>query len=341
MSEEKPKDLNDRAKDGTLPEDPGLNAKTIAADVPRIYTVRELLADANKRAFIKQERANGTTGHHQLDSATGGFRPGFVWVFGADTSWGKSSFAIMIADENIKQGRRVMIVSAEDSKELYGDRLLLRRSRVNADAHRLKRLGRADADKMAEAVARGEDVPIFLDARGRSVEWVTKQVPLMIREHGVDHVLYDYLQAFDNEKPQQDRRNQVTYIARVLTDSLKLANVSGIIFSQITIEKGKDYPDKHSIRESRDVSNSAEAVILGFTPSKPIVQGGRQVAEAGNRCVLIDKCKNGRRGVFLMDWDDNSACFNKVDDPETERIKGIIGHEWDQYGDEHDDWRNR
>ena len=52
----------------------------------------------------------------------------------------------------------------------------------------------------------------------------------------------DYLQAFDSDKRHQDRRNQISYIARTLTDVPKLADISGIIFSQITVVEGKPYP---------------------------------------------------------------------------------------------------
>ncbi len=311
------KDLNDKAMAGELPADPGENAKPIAADVPRVLTVRELIQSAQRRSISKSAGMGCPSGHYELDRVTGGLKPGFVWVFGADTSWGKSSFLVMVADECIRKRKRVLIVSAEDSEQIYGDRLLLRRSRVSADNLRRKRLTAEEHAAIANALEKAEDVPVFLDARGRGVEWICNQVKRLIKEHAIDVVAYDYLQAFDNEKPQQDRRNQITYIARVLTDSAKTSNVAGIIFSQITIQDGKSHPDKHSIRESRDVSNAAEVVMLGFTPDKPVVKQGVEVAKAGQRCVLVDKVKDGPRGgVFVLEWDSNSACFDSAVDPE-------------------------
>ncbi len=138
------KDLNDKHQANELPADPGLGATPMASEVPRIRTVAELLHGGQARANSKLTRAMCTTGHYRVDDATGGLKPGFVWVFGADTNWGKSSFLIMLADENIKANRRVLIVSAEDDEKLYGDRLLVRRSRVNADrfAWAKRRMGR-------------------------------------------------------------------------------------------------------------------------------------------------------------------------------------------------------
>src|SRR5688572_30202023 len=114
------KDLNDKAVDGELPEDLGENAKLVAAEVPRVLTVLELIQGAQKRSVSKFAGLGCPTGNYELDRVTGGLKPGFVWVFGADTSWGKSSFLIMIADECIRRGKRVLIVSAEDSEQIYG-----------------------------------------------------------------------------------------------------------------------------------------------------------------------------------------------------------------------------
>lgn len=329
------RDLNDQAVAGDLPNDPGDGAVQVVADVPRVLTVRELVQGAQRRSVSKAIGKGAPTGHYQLDDVTGGLKPGFVWVFGADTSWGKSSFLVMLADESIKAKKRVLIVSAEDSEQIYGDRLLLRRSRVSADNLRKRKLTNEEHDAVAEALRKAEDVPVFLDARGRNVEWICKQVKRLIVEHEIDVVAYDYLQAFDNEKPQQDRRNQVTYIARVLTDSVKTSNVSGIIFSQITVQDGKNHPDKHSIRESRDVSNAAEVVMLGFTPEKQIVRksDGAPLVEAGQKAVLIDKCKDGPRGgLYPMTWNSHSACFDTVIDPEQELINQQA-QQWDDVAD--------
>jgi replicative DNA helicase len=294
-------------------------------DAKRLLTVRQLLQGAEERA--KSERVKVCTfGHAEIDNDTGGVMPGFVWVFGADTSWGKSSLGVMLVDENIKAGKRCLIVSAEDAESLYGDRLMCRRSRVNASRLLLKNLNDYEQAQVARVAAVSEDVPVFLDARGKSAEWAGQQVKKLIRLEKIDLVLYDYLQAFDNQRAQQDRRNSLTYIARVLTDAVKSENIAGVIYSQITVSDakgGKKHPDKHSIRDSRDVSNAAEVVALGFVPENGIKSkhGGWRV-EPGKRAVLLDKVKNGvAKRFYSMKWDDNSACFDAVKDAEQERLE--------------------
>lgn len=343
------RDDNDKHIDGDLPNEPTADAPIVAADVPRVLTVRDLLRGSRIGADERNPRSLVTSGNYRLDEITGGMLPGFVWVFGADTSWGKSSFLVMLADENLRRKKRVLIVTAEDSERTYGDRLMCRRARVNANRLRRKNVTREEREAMLKTEQSAEDAPVFLDARGKGVEWTAKHTKRVVKEQEIDLVAFDYLQAFDTEKPQQDRRNQVTYIARTLTDVVKSLDRTGILFSQITIDKTKPIPDKHSIRESRDVSNAAEVVLLGFKPEKDVMAASREpnrppeiVVSAGQRALFVDKCKNGPRGAILhMPWDDESACFEAVEDPETARLEQAVkdAGDFDDFDD--DDWRNR
>jgi replicative DNA helicase len=333
-------DETEKAQAGVLPDDPGEGAAVMAAEVPRVLTDRDLVQASVLRAMSpKPPNTACTTGHYRLDDITGGLEPECVWVVGADTSWGKSSLAIMIVDENMPE-KKFLIVSAEDPARLYGDRLVVRRAKVNAQ--RFKRHTLSDKEKDKVRAVMSYEQPVYLDARGRPVEWVCRHVKRLIREYGIHAVIYDYLQAFDNERPQQDRRNQVTYIARVLTDSVKTSGAAGIILSQITVQEGKARPDKHSIRESRDVSNAAENVLLGFTPEKEIQKDGKTLAFAGDKCLFCDKVKDGQRGALVvMPWNNEGAYFEACKDPETDRLERVIANEtggdsYDDLADNHD-----
>lgn len=337
-------DLNDRLRKSSLPADPTEGATVMSAEVPRVLTVSDLLHDSEKRAFSPRGSGGSTTGHWEIDRCTGGLEPESVWVFGAETNWGKSSWLVMVADENIRAGRRVLIVSSEDGQKVYGDRLMLRRSRVCAERFKAKMLQPDERDRIRDVAAKGEDSPVFLDARGRSIESITKETRRLIKEHAVDVVAFDYLQAFDSDKRHQDRRNQISYIARALTDVAKLSGIPGIIFTQITIDEGKVFPNKNSVKESKDVGNAAEIVVMGFTAQKPILRrDGSTLVEAGERALNLDKNKSGRKGMFPVKWDEKSACFDVSIDPDAQRYQQITGGEFDSFGDPHEppnDWRD-
>jgi replicative DNA helicase len=329
-------DENDKLRSGQLPSDP-LEGVTVSDDVPRIHTVQELLQSSMSRATMRERRSFGTSGHSCIDEATGGLRPGDVWLLGADTSpprtwptrsplpcaWGKSSWAILIADENIKRKKRVLIVAAEDSESTYGDRLMRRRSGVAADRLRHRLLTSADLDAMTAVLAKGEPLPVFIDARGRSVEWLAPRCKRAIVEHAIDIVVFDYIGAFVGKLQQQDKRNMVHYIGRVLTDIAKTATaggISGVILSQLTPAGHDAIPDKYAIRDSKDLTQMAEVTLIGFYASTDRPKYG---IKKGDRCIKLAKVKEGAAGANVrMSWNNITASFDAV------------------YGDEWGSWDN-
>lgn len=329
-------DINERRQRGDLPTDPSVEAVPVsrvareqAEDEARLKTYRTLLSGAHERAITPKTAENQiTTGHWEVDRDTGGFRPGFVWVFGAKSHWGKSSSLVMFADENIKRGKRVLIVSAEDPDALYADRLLMRRARVNRYRFSEGRLTPEEHRTVAEVVSRGEDVPVFLDAIGKSVEWAAKRVKKIIQAEGIDLVAWDYLHAFQKEKSFSETRQGLNYIARVMTDTTKNANVAGVIYGQVTPDTKATVPDMYEIRDSKDVVNAAEVVAIGYQPSDKVerdVDGQRVVvAEAGTRAIVIAKNKPGpgpAGRVYEMGSDKECGCFDVVRNEELERYQ--------------------
>jgi len=306
-----------------------------AQRAPTAKTVRELLTAAAEEALTRRRQEFCTALHWRLDEATGGMRPGHVWVFGAETNWGKSSYLVGVADENLRRGKKVLIVSAEDSESIYGNRLMARRARVNFSRLRDRCLHQDETDRMMLTAQQGETLPVFIDARGRDIEAVCREVETMITEHGVDLVAWDYLQEFRTKERHQDERVKYREIAAQMRNVTKNAHIAGLILSQITVSETKKTPDKHSIRECRDVSNAAEVVVLGFTPEADIKDSDQKVlVAAGRKCIKVDKAKDGQKRNVEMDWDHDSACFDVTERPrsEAETEANSLGDEYDQTG---------
>lgn len=351
-------DENEKHMAGVLPSDPFADAKPVNAKAleieesrVKVITEREMMLGAEKRANTPAEKNALTTGHYELDRYTGGgFRSGFIWVVGAETNWGKSSWAISVADENISLGRRVLIVSAEDDESIYGDRLMLRRSRVSADRFDTSRLSIDELARVSQVAREARDAPVFVSVIGKSFDRAFKNIQAIVKLEGIQLVIIDYLQALTTSKRTKDRREEINHLQKMARDCVKTAGgpgTAGLVLSQLTIDKKRSGPPgKYDIRESQDVTNGAEVVALGFTPDKDIygddpgcdahgLQLQREVTfAAGQRYMLLAKNKKGRKDIFVeMSWDDHSACFNRVVDPEIERFEQLHDElgcdEWD------------
>lgn len=330
MSDKSP-DEAEQNKDGTLDADPKVGTKLVSAQIPRVHSMREILTASRINAFSREEIKSLTMGHYKLDLVTGGFRPPFSWVIAADTSWGKSSMVVSIADENIKKGKTVLIASQEDTEELYGDRFMARRSGVSAQRYRDRKLTEDEMKKVVEQEAKGEPVPVFMFTKGWKIEDLVPHWLKLIAEEQIDLVVFDYLQEFETKRRFQDERVKYKEIAATLRGVGKTAKIPSIILSQLTITEKTGIPTRANIRECRDVANASDGILIGFEPDKNLTnKAGEVIVEAGTKCVSVDKCKNGERGRKVpMKWNNHSACFDTVIDPEAERLQKYV----DQAGD--------
>jgi len=314
-------DDNDLAVSGALPQDPQ-DGTRIVDDGPRLVTVRDMLRASYKNAITPRQQRACTTGHRILDRVTGGMRPAMTWVVMAETSFGKSSWTISAVDENLRHGAPVLIVSVEDPPELYGNRLLARRGKITATHIRDGKLTRDEERMAAEVSRKAEPLPVYLDAIDRSVEWVLKQVPEIVHEYKIRMVVVDYLQELYSDGRYQDQRVMYKWIARRLRACFKRLRVAGVIVSQITTKDGAR-PTKNDVRECRDVVHGTEHVVIGYEPEKPMETKTAGIIEAGTKCFIVDKNKDGPKGVVRLNWDERTASFYDEPDPQYEGMKDL------------------
>lgn len=249
-----------------------------------------------------RQHTNGQfSGFGALDRATGGIRSGHVWVLGAPTNWGKSSFLIAIREHHLSvHGGGALLVTCEDSPELLAGRVLARNARIVGGNVR-------DATMTAEELARAHDYVsvntaadapplVLLDGRGRPVEQIAFEIRSAVTRHNISLVMVDYLQCMSTERVTQDRRAEINHIARTLTDSIKMSGAAGILASQLT---GED------IRESKDVEHAAEVVIIGRG-------GGDEPYQ-----LYLKKNKTGPKGYSIpLTWDSDYGSFSTADQVE-------------------------
>jgi hypothetical protein len=226
-----------------------------------VATLRDACMEVWEAAKSNEKEAGFTTGIGELDLAIGGLRPRHVTLMAAPTSWGKSSFGVMVADENIKRGVPTLVVSVEDPRIMYARRIAARRGGLNAIRLRDNDLSAKDIDILAQVAGRAEDTPFFLDAVGVPVEDVAKAMGELIQECGIRLVICDYVGRF-RAKKANDRRNHVTFVGETLSDAIKKGAAAGIILSQLKRIEGRE-PTMDDVKESGDLENMAEHVLLG------------------------------------------------------------------------------
>lgn len=262
-----------------------------------LFSVRAMIEPLASKLLKQEPVSKCTTGIGGLDDDIGGLAASMVTFVAADTNWGKTNLAIMIADENLALGKRVLVVSAEDSEEIYGRRILARRARVNAARLRERQSHEDELTRIFGVVDHAPTEPFFLRAIGAPVEVTAARVQRLCERYGIELVILDYIQAFRMARRVPDRRTEVNEVARIFTNVIKRARAAGLAFSQIKrLGQGRTKPTKHDLKESGDLENAAEAVLIGYR-------------KRNSYRLLVDKSKDGTTNEYELAWDGNACCF--------------------------------
>jgi replicative DNA helicase len=257
-----------------------------------LTTMGKELQAHTKRRFV-------TTGIDDLDEDLGGLEYGFVTVLGAPTNWGKSGTVVMMTDSALRQGKRVLIVTFEDAPRLYIRRLLARRGRINAWRLKNNQLDDSEWSGFMSATndfCKAQPEPVILRAIGKPIELVVRRVARLCKATPYDLIVFDYLQAARSNIHHENTRATINHCLRQMMDVIKINGAAGLIVSQFArLEPGQE-PWLSSLKESGDIENGAEAVLLGF------------VDKAQCSRLRLAKSKDGAKMLdYGLKWDASSA----------------------------------
>lgn len=245
-----------------------------------------------------------------FDRAVGPLVPGSQVVVAADSNVGKTGYALELLAQTAFAGVPCGFISCEDPEDIITPRL------IAAHAHGLSsrelQTGQVPPHKQDE-VLRAMDTMnarigrslLFSFAVGGTEMDVCGEMSRMVAR-GARLIAIDYIQAIEASKAQQDRRNEIRWVAARIKAHAQRLGVPYILLSQLTVsadtEKQRE-PTKHSLRESRDLTNASEAIIVMWRDDEA---DGAEIT-----CKLV-KSKIGNVGCTYKIARDENAVVREV-----------------------------
>jgi replicative DNA helicase len=192
---------------------------------------------------------------------------GSLTTVGGDTNVSKSGFALEMmfcaAQRNVITG----LVSVEDPEDVTGSRLLSYTSGISSRDIQGGKLQRESFSALGEGVAALKAMGgkmLFEDCTGGNELDVCAAMTRMAAR-GARIIVVDYIQEIECSKKQQDRRNELRWLVKRLKAHAKRIKVALVCISQLARPKdgetGKK-PTKHQLKESGDITNQSEVVLL-------------------------------------------------------------------------------
>lgn len=221
----------------------------------------------------------------------------FILV-GGYPSTGKSAWSLQCAWHWAKE-QKVGFFSLETSPEKLFDRMMASVANLSMDALKRNQLSDdqwADVCKMAERISKQ---PLdLIPAAGMNVAQV-RSVTMM---RGYKLIIIDYVQLLSANGA--NRTEQVTNISLALHRMAQDMGVTVVALSQLKRKSGDDTPESSDLRESGQLEQDADIIMLLKLENKDKPDGPRE--------LYITKNKEGTCPKIILDFDGKHQTFRKA-----------------------------
>src|SRR2546426_7781506 len=263
-----------------------------------------------------------TTGFADLDKLTSGLQRQDLIILAARPSMGKTSFALMLAQNAaIHAGAVVGIFSLEMSKEALVMRMLCSQGNIDAQRFRNGFLSRPEWAQIAKSLGTLADTKIFLDdTPGITVlEMRAKARRLAVEQKQLDLIVVDYLQLMSGSaKRFESRQQEVSQISRELKGLAKELNVPLVALSQLSRapEARSDHrPQLADLRESGALEQDADVVAFIYRPEvykSPEERDSMPDDEKNIAELIVAKQRNGPTDTIRLRFTPSSMRFDNL-----------------------------
>jgi replicative DNA helicase len=279
-------------------------------------------------ATIEEQSGKGavvsglTTGFVDLDRLTSGLQNSDLIILAARPSVGKTSFALMLAENAaLLAGAVVGVFSLESSKRSLVTRMIAHQSRVDARRLRNGFLSRLEWAEIAKALGVLSEAKISIDdTPGMNIlEMRAKARRLATEQKKLDLIIVDYLQLMRGTKGKYQSENlELTEISHDLKGLAKEMDCPLIALSQLSRkpeDRSDHTPQLADLRGSGTIEQDADVVAFLHRPDRYMtaIQREALAEEEKNRCdLIIAKQREGPTEVVSLRWTPGSMRFDNL-----------------------------
>lgn len=287
-----------------------------------IISMKQANMELKKRV---EENAKGIcptalhTGFRELDG-NGGFQFTDFNVIAADSSMGKTSLVMNIAESVASKGMPVMIYSMEMMSWQLAARINSHTAQTPASIIMFHKLAQSQAHGLENAMSVTDSLPIYFDDKSTtSAEAIMASIRLNARRLGVKFFIIDYLQILSAVGNIKNTETFLGEVSRKLKNIAKELNVNITVLSQLARNQQDPRPTLARVRASGQIVEAADIVLLiwrpeayGRTSYKDSRAPVHNTAE-----IIIAKGRNIGMSSFVVHFDPRTTYF--YDPTEEER----------------------
>lgn len=246
------------------------------------------------------------TGLESFDDKLGGLFPGELNILAARPGQGKTSLALQIAAHAASKGRRVYFATLEMGRAEIATKRLCAVAGVSSMRIRTGPLTDYEKTRLMEAAQTVASDNLIIH------DWPEIRpfdIQRAARRFKADMIVADYLQIITAPDPTKKRYEQVGDISRQLKAVARRMNVPVLACAQIGRQAEESRPSAAQLRESGNIEQDADTVLLVWRPQDGIVCDGDHWAAD----LIVAKNRKGVRLNLRLDWDGDTTTFSPHD----------------------------
>jgi replicative DNA helicase len=210
------------------------------------------------------------TGWSNVDTSTGGVRPGEFIVFGGRPGMGKTVVLIDLI-RRISLHNPVLLISLELTAVQISNRIISSVLDYDLPLKGPEDLRRIDKEKLNFVTEYLEVMQLSVcETTFDSMFALKSYCEKMVKEKGIRVIAIDYLQMLSSNRYRHNRELEVSYISRTLKKIAKDLNICMIVTSQLSrsveTRGGDKRPQLSDLRESGAIEQDADKVIFVYRP---------------------------------------------------------------------------
>ena len=302
-----------------------ISQKNMLQDYVQIDTIVD---QAHQLLLQASNREGGLTGvpsgFRKLDDITAGWQPSDLVIIAGRPAMGKTSFALSIAKNvAIDYRKPIAFFSLEMNNVQLVNRLISNVCSIPGNKILNGQLTPDEWERFDSNIRKMQGAPIYVDdTPGLSIFELRTKARRLVREHGIELLMIDYLQLMNaNGMRFNSRQEEVSTISRSLKGLAKELNIPVLALSQLSraVEQrdgpeGKR-PQLSDLRESGAIEQDADMVIFVHRPEYyHILQDEKGNDLHGMAQIIIAKHRKGATGDVLLNFRGEYTRFSNPED---------------------------
>ena len=292
-----------------------------ASGVIHISEAVERMRENIKTNMLNTNKLPGSyTGFTAFDKRSGGLQPTDLVIVAGESSMGKTSFALSVANNIASSGDEIAIYSLEMSSIQLAARISSMNTGIPSNEILYSRLTNEQMERIETNINRICNTGIYIDERSTSnMDTIISSIRNMVSKYNIKGAVIDYLQIVNINGEGSNEETKLGVASRRLKNLAKDLNIWIMALSQLNRNDANPYPTLGRLRGSGQIGEAADIVAFVYRPeyynsSKQYPDEFSEVSTKNTALIDVAKGRNIGTFRFITKFDKAITNFSNIDD---------------------------